>query len=82
MGALKDLQSYLILDQEVENELKSFRKKFAFIHLFFNQYSKVMKRVHLIAGKQEEASNDYHKNIRNLSWILFIMQRRNSLFLK
>jgi hypothetical protein len=58
-------------------ELKSISKKFAFIHLFFNQYSKIMKRVHLIGGKQEDASNDYHKNIRNLSWFLFIMQRQN-----
>lgn len=77
LEVLKIFYSTLNLEDEVQQELKSISKKFAFIHLFFNQYSKIMKRVYLIGGKGEDSSNDYHKNLRTLSWFLFIIQRNN-----
>ena len=73
---LKKIISYLNLDQHIQQEFKGISKKFAFIHIFFNQYSRIMKKVFLIGSKQEDSASEYQKNIRTLSWFLFILQRR------
>lgn len=66
------------LPQGTIRQLKSISIKYAFIHLFYIQFEKILQYINLSPSKSKDEaafSHEYYKSLKTTAWLFFIIFR-------
>lgn len=66
------------LEDHVKNKIRDITVNFSFVHLFYNQFTKVCSRLSFECADQLTLLQkpDYAKALKGTAWLLFVLIRR------
>lgn len=77
---LKDFLNTVIIDKEVDLEMRKLIEDFSFSLKFYEKYENILEKLAFdLAGATEGRSSGYKKLFKQYGWLLFVMARKEIL---